>query len=142
MAMSTPPGRAVNKAAYVLGIVLGSLFFVGCIYYAMAPHAPGRVEVLLCFAGGALGWFVGILISPRDEDEKAAFVNYGKAISAFVTGFVLAKLDRIFEDVMRPENLPKAGEDYLVRTLLFVTTFVIGVLFTFVGRGYGFRRPR
>jgi uncharacterized membrane protein len=134
--------REVHPVAYILGIALGLVFFAGCIYYALRPHDPSAPYVLLCLSGAALGWATGILISPRNETQYENFVSYGKSISAFLSGFVLAKLDRIFEEVVRPNSIEKHADDLLVRMLLFLTTFTIGTLFTFVGRGYGGVRTR
>jgi len=83
------------------GLILGVLFFGGCVYYALHP-VGAYLNVLFCLFGGASGWFAGILISPKTQIQKEEFGSYGKAISAFLSGFVVAKLDRVFEQSVQP----------------------------------------
>lgn len=45
--------------------------------------------------GLAMGWVVGIVISPGSKDEASEFSILTKAISTFITGYVLANLKGI-----------------------------------------------
>ena len=122
---------------YLGGFVVGLGFFGVSVYYA--AHSEGAViNVMLCFFGGVTGWFVGILISPSSAGQKQMFSEYGKAISAFLSGFVLAKLDRIFEQSMPGDQSGQHSDLLLLRMLLFSTTFVIAAVTMFAGRGFGY----
>ena len=66
---------------------------------------------LVGLAGMAVGNILGFFASPYNKGEKTAFSEYGKAIAAFVTGFLLSKFDKLMEVVADPENL-KLNPDY------------------------------
>jgi len=92
------------------------------------------LHVLLCLFGGALGWVIGIAISPLDAGEKKQFSDWVKAITALISGYVVAKLDTILQSAWSAA----AGDHELLvaRLLLFGTCFLLTALFTFVGRRY------
>lgn len=46
--------------------------------------------------GAALGWAIGILLAPYEEEQKR-FQRLSKSIAGFLAGYVAAKIDRIFE---------------------------------------------
>ena len=69
-----------------------------------------------------------MLISPY-PDERRQFSEFRKAISAFVGGFVLAKIDPLL--AAASTNVP--GSTLLLgRVLLFGTTFLLCLQFTYV----------
>jgi len=130
-------GSFFDRDAYVLGVLLGILFFIACVVFAAMQGTAWLIDVLLCLFGAASGWFSGILISPDDEDQDRRFSIYGKSISAFISGFVVAKLDGIWETTIEPHLLTIALGPIIVGALLFGITFAIGVLLTFAGRDFG-----
>jgi hypothetical protein len=66
---------------------------------ASAQYATGVVEfaynVAAATFGLAMGWVLGIVISPGSKDEASEFSLLTKAISTFLTGYVLANLKGI-----------------------------------------------
>jgi len=68
-----------------------------------------------------------------NRGEKAAFSEYGKAIAAFVTGFLLSKLDNLLEIVADPENL-KVNPVHGARALIFVIAMATATISTYVFR--------
>jgi hypothetical protein len=89
------------------------------------------LNILTCLFGGAAGWWAGILISP-DPTEQAQFSVFRKTLSAFLGGFVLAKIDLLFQGAMA-QNLA-ADPIFVGRLFLFITTFLICAQFTYVAR--------
>jgi hypothetical protein len=77
---------------------------------------------------------VGILITPLDEGEKKQFSDYAKAVSTLISGYLLAKLEK-FPSYAKPW-MATAGTSLFLPFLLFSTCFLIGTLFTFIGRRY------
>ena len=75
-----------------------------------------------------------MLITPISPKEQAVFSETGRALSTFVTDYLVAKIDRIFDVAM------KKGENvnalFVGRLLMFVSMFALGVLATFVWRSY------
>jgi hypothetical protein len=121
------------EIGYFGGIVVGIGFYITCFYYA--AHSPGpSINVLLCCAGATSGWFVGILTSPSTDTEKKEFSTYGKAISAFLSGVVLAKADSIFEQSIQANHQAGVIDLLLLRALLFGTTFIVAATVMFAGR--------
>jgi hypothetical protein len=107
--------------------------YIACfvIAFRMRPD-EWWLNLLLCFFGGIVGWSVGVLLSPMTPSQKHAFAGYGKALSAFVSGFIVAKLEVLlkpFGGTIDVHNVVFIG-----RVLLFGTTFFLGFQFTFVAR--------
>ena len=88
---------------------------------------------LVGLAGMAVGHVLGFFASPYNQGEKTAFSEYGKAIAAFVTGFLLSKLDRLLEVVVDPENL-KPNSIYGARALIFIIAMATATITTYVFR--------
>jgi hypothetical protein len=117
------------------GYALGFGAFAFSVYAALHAGANPPLQVALCLFGGVLGWVIGILTTPLSPSERKRFSDFAKAVSAVITGFVLAKLDSVF-----PALLDKAaaaeGETILLRVTLFSTCLLIGFLYTFITRLY------
>ncbi|NOI77346.1 hypothetical protein F0224_16795 [Vibrio coralliilyticus] len=118
----------------IIGYTLGTIAFVYAIYAAFTfgvSKQDSAFNVLLCVAGGLFGWITGILLTPK-EDEKKDFSKIGGALFTFVTGFLLAKLEPIFDAELNGQE----PSTMLTAVLLFVVCFGVGALFVFVGRKY------
>ena len=75
-----------------------------------------------------------MLITPVSPKEQAIFSETGRALSTFVAGYLVAKIDRIFDIAMkRDEN---ANGLFVGRLLMFVSAFALGALATFVWRSF------
>jgi hypothetical protein len=85
---------------------------------------------LVGLAGMAVGHILGFFASPYNQGEKAAFSEYGKAIAAFVSGFLLSKLDKLLEVVADPVNHPIPG----ARALIFIIAMATATITTYVFR--------
>jgi len=117
----------------VFGYFLGGLMYIACfvIAFRMKPE-EWWLNLLLTFFGGIVGWSVGVLLSPMTPGQKETFAGIGKALSAFVSGFVIAKFDvlvKAFGGTVDIHDVVSTG-----RLLLFGTTFFLGFQFTFVAR--------
>jgi hypothetical protein len=132
MPAEAKPKRSLNWKV-ILGYVLGAAAFITCIFIARAIDL-WWLNVATCIFGLALGWNVGFLLSPFAE-EKHEFATYGKAVMAFVGGFLVAKLDVLFGGAQLQKLV--SSDVSVTRFLLFGITFFDGVQFTWVGRRYG-----
>ena len=88
--------------------------------------------VLLWGRPGLGDWYC---ITPLDTAEKQRFTDFATAVSAFVSGFVIAKLG-VIADQLVGKLVETGGEVLLFRTLLFGTCLLIGFLFPFINRLY------
>lgn len=128
-----------NNLGLWIGFSFAGLCVLGIIYAALAMKAPADVSprqlnLVILIAGGLVGWVVGMLITPISPKEQAVFSDAGKALSTFVAGYLVAKIDRLF-DIATKQNENVNG--LLVgRLLMFVSMFALGVLATFVWRSY------
>ncbi len=73
-------------------------------------------------------------MTPTSADEKAKFSEYGKTITSFITGFLLAKLEKIFELIVQERG--DLSDIFVVRSLLLIVSFFLGILCTFIWRSY------
>jgi hypothetical protein len=122
------------KAAIASAAVLDLTLIGASLATGTGIEARAMNLAILALASGA-GWLIGTIISPYDSKEEAAFSNYSKAVSAFASGYLVAKIDKIVEHVFSPEFL--ATPDAAFRMILFLGGFIIAVLITFVARRYG-----
>jgi hypothetical protein len=119
-----------------LGAVVGVLAVLGLLLIAAKTDPPVTLNLVLVIAGGTLGWTLGILVSPY-APESHTFSEYGKGITTFLSGFGLASVSRIVEYGLNTAQQGKVpGTVLLTRTLLFVGSFFLFVVFLFVVRSY------
>ena len=123
--------KAFKEAGPALGFVFGAGVFG---YFLWAAAQQGMLAVLLVLVGGLLGWAAGILITPATQNEVEKFAEYGKALATFVTGYLVAKLDKLFDKTVG--DISDFNSPVLIYLLLFVGSFVLGGLSTFIWRRY------
>lgn len=88
---------------------------------------------LFILLGLVIGWGVGTLLSPFNPDEKENFSGMVKAISAFISGYILAKMDKFFE-VIQSRDFFEEGT--LERIILFLVAFFLSMIIVFINRTY------
>ena len=117
-----------------IGYVIGGLAAIALIWAAFGLDSPPRLNIVLLISGGLIGWIVGVLMTPGSADEKAKFSEYATALSTFVTGYLVAKLDRLFD--LSTQDAANVNAMSVGRILLFASGFALGALFTFIWRAY------
>jgi len=92
------------------------------------------INLAIIVLGLSIGWLFGMYISPYGEGEKQRFVEYATAVSAFVSGYLVAKLDGLITKLLSPEQVlqPVAG----FRVIAGFSTFILSMLVTYVVRAY------
>lgn len=86
--------------------------------------------------GLAAGWAIGILLAPY-QSERDRFREYVKVASAFITGYGVSKLDRLFDlwtDPVRGSLI--LSQAFAYRGLLCITSFLLAAVTTYVSRKY------
>lgn len=124
-----------NDTKILIGYGIGGLVSLSTIACAFVGGESWPLQVTLCFLGGAVGWTVGIVLSPLDEEEGTRFGSMSKAFVALFSGFTIAKLEEPIVQGVRVA-LEQDGHLYSFRICLFMTLFVIGFLFTLISRLY------
>ena len=117
------------------GYFIGAVVFIGCILIALFGPTKG-LSTVLCLLGGASGWVVGIVATPKDEDDKAGFSNLTRGLLTLGSGYLVGKLA---DDVAAAVSsaIKQSPEQLEFNAFLFLTCFMIGLLYTLVTRLYG-----
>lgn len=73
-------------------------------------------------------------MTPQSPGEKSNFSEYGTAISTFITGYLVAKIDRIFDLAIK--DRADINGVLIGRVLMFVSAFILGAGSTSIWRTY------
>lgn len=129
------PSQLMAGIVFVIGLIV----FIGfCVVYE-AGGAGGRmtiaINVLVFFTGAVLGLVIGTLFSPFDRDDALKFESVGKAATAFLSGFVIAKADSVLL-AFTSAAASDLTSPLMVRTLLFFASAIWGGYAVFLSRAY------
>lgn len=89
---------------------------------------------LICILGVLVGWIVGTLASPYSHEEAEQFLTIGQAATAFLSGYVVSKLDRLLEKTLFAEGAIKA--EAWLRLCLFIASCLLVAIIVFINRLY------
>ena len=127
--------RSALKTSRALVI---SLFITGLGIVCFSPYLQGvqrRIYeycMLSLFAiiGATIGWLLGVIVSPRDDQDKR-FTLVSSAIGTLFSGFLLGQMNKISE--LLTNNMPEHGI-VLIRVAIGVGWFIIALSITFLTR--------
>lgn len=115
----------------LLSVTIVALCFI------VAPNKQaGAVSLLLGIVGLLIGWMVGVALTPYSQEEKYQFSTYTKAIGVFASGYVAAKIDRIFEYLASPDNIFVSNTQTGLRLLIFIAAAFLALITVFTHRQY------
>ena len=92
------------------------------------------LNLALLVLAWVIGWVLGTLAAPYTKKEESQFTVYAKAVSVFVSGYLVGKLDHLATDVFSPEVLMKPLAAF--RLAAFVATALLAALVTRSFRTY------
>ena len=122
---SSTPGAILSIAnsggVYLIVLAISAQYSVDAVGFAY--------NVAAATFGLAMGWVVGIVISPSSTDEQSEFSLLTKAISTFLTGYVLAYFKDIKIDQVQHFLFDRPGVPFrlLVGTACFFSTIAVGI---------------
>ena len=92
------------------------------------------INLAIVVLGVSVGWLLGMYISPYGKGEEQRFAEYATAVSAFLSGYILAKVDGLITKLLSPEQIlrPVAG----FRLIAGFSTLIVTMLVTYVVRAY------
>jgi hypothetical protein len=129
---NTTVAREFNKSTTpgaILTIVnSGGVYLIVLVASAQAADtvAAFAYNVAAATFGLAMGWVVGIVISPGSKDEASEFSLLTKAVSTFLTGYVLANLKGITQhDVSTFLSKPGIAFRLLIGTACCFSTVAV-----------------
>jgi putative flippase GtrA len=134
MQKNTPRASELfREKGALLGYLLGIPWLLGLFWAAHAMGGSLPLNVLILLGSGLAGWILGVLVTPLPH-EATRFSEYGKTITAFVSGFLLSKFERLFDLAITQKS--DVSDIFVSRILLAAASSMLGILFTFVWRSY------
>ena len=125
------------------GLLVGFIVFGAVLWLSHRVHSelsdPGFAQtVLIGVSGWALGWLIGFLVSPNTSHELKNFSQATGTITAFIGGFLLAKMEPSFTPIFANGQLIDEPL-YGIRVLIFIICFVVAAINMYVFREQGGR---
>jgi hypothetical protein len=126
-----------NYTTILVAIAVGPLCLVICAI--LASWISSKLEDksatwLVQLAGMACGAFLGFLASPRARGEQAAFLTFAKAISAFLSGYALSKIDHLIDSLFKGDIYK--DQLLVARLLIFFIAMIISFMIAYSYRAY------
>jgi hypothetical protein len=127
--------RAIGKYTSILvALSIGLLCLAVCALLAwhISPKGERYLTLLIQLAGMACGGFLGFLASPKAPSEQVTFLTFAKAISAFLSGYALSKIDNLID------TLTKNSDLYI---LIFFLAIIVSLMMVYSYRAYVQKPP-
>lgn len=120
--------------------LLASFTAAGILYLAIIGLLISwwdSYAALSAIVGLSCGWASGILLAPYDEEAKK-FKGYSKAVGGFITGFLIGKLDKVFDTLTEKDHDASRLYDPLIerRIWIAIVSFLVTAIAVFVARTY------
>lgn len=119
----------------ISAVVLGGTVVYLSLVVGEDAKAASSLNLLIVVLGLSIGWLFGILLSPYSESEEKKFTNYAKAFGIFASGYLIGKVDKVLEELLKPDFILDSVHGF--RVMAFAAAFVVGLVITFVFRRYG-----
>jgi hypothetical protein len=126
-----------NYTTILVAIAIGPLCLIICAILAswMNSKLEERAATwLVQLAGMACGAFLGFLASPKAPGEQAAFLTFAKAISAFLSGYALSKIDHLINTLFQGDIYK--DQIMVARLLIFFVAMIISFMIAYSYRAY------
>lgn len=113
-----------------IGYVGGGVLLI--VFFSVAVIAEQwSLNLLYVLVPLILGWAAGILFTPTGQGQATQFGAIAGGVAALFSGFIIGR----FEPLLEPLKSPSAWTPlYQERLLLAVGSFILGALFTSIGR--------
>jgi hypothetical protein len=114
---------SIGFAALLLAITFVLCWLIG------SDAESHYINVAVFVFSWALGWLLGTMIAPYDSGEATLFTRVSKAISAFLSGYLLAKIDDLTKALFDPGFILQPLPGFRAMEFISVTTIVMIVVF-------------
>lgn len=123
----------------LFGSVIAGLAMGGSVTYLSYmvgdDYKASALNLLIVILGLALGWLLGILLSPYSDVEEKKFTEYAKAFGVFASGYLVGKVDKVIEALFQPDFVLESVHGF--RVMSFLAALIISLVLTFIFRRYG-----
>lgn len=127
---------------YPATTISSTVFLLALLYalWTLAPVIGGNpvTNQLLIVLGILLGWAVGMFATPFTRVDREDFAAVRKAIYAFLSGYLVSKVDRFLERMLFKDGDP--SEIVWKQSALFAGAVIASALMIFTWRRYAFQR--
>jgi len=127
---------------YPFSVIFTNLFaiaFGACIAWLcilLSSDAQQQVlNFLIALMGALVGWALGMFFAPYNDKEAARFSSIGQAVSAFISGYAVSKVDRLFEETLFDDSASPVPISWIRMGLFFCSTLLV-MLSVFSNRAY------
>ncbi len=131
------PGTVLLTGIVFLVMVGFIWHLTGCTGGAKNDPNATSANRLVALIGALCGWIIGVAFAPFSKAEYDQFQAITSVVSAFLSGYVVSKLDRYLEGVLFPIG-PETRNSW-ARVGLFVAAFLLAAVTVFLNRLYAFR---
>lgn len=116
--------------------LFGGLFAILliCNFWLAKDSNSVMINLLIIVFGSSVGWIFGIFSSPYTTTESSKFNSFVKAVGAFFSGYILAKMDGLIAHMLNPEFLFVFDNGF--RTISFAVAAILIFLITYIYRTY------
>lgn len=121
------------KISIGFATVLLVVLFVLCLLEGDGAESH-YINVAVFVFAWAIGWLLGTLIAPYDAGESTMFARVSKAISAFASGYLLAKIDVLTKTLVDPDFIMRPLPGF--RAMVFISVTAIVMIVVFFARKY------
>ena len=127
-------GRHIGNVIFTNLFGLAILIFLGWACMELGRTTDGKLGYALVGLTGMLtGWGCGMYFAPYKE-ELGKFLTIGQAVSAFVSGYLVSKVDRFLEASLFPTEGVMAGDWF--GAAIFAAAFLNAALVVYSNRSY------
>jgi ABC-type uncharacterized transport system permease subunit len=118
----------------LFAVLFGSLLAYLCVILGADRPAVG-LNLLVALLGALSGWAVGMFFSPIDERDAQRLQFVGKTVGAFISGYLLGKIDPFLVEQMKRATESPSTINW-IRVGLFGASALLGAVVVFVNRAY------
>ncbi|MBP6893109.1 MAG: hypothetical protein KBC94_01705 [Pseudacidovorax sp.] len=134
---TSAPGTVILTTLNFIVVVSLLWHLTAKVAGAAGNQAATNINRLIAIIGGLCGLIIGFALSPFSGAELKQFRFIAGLVSAFLSGYVLSKLDRFLENALFPVDAP--NHNSWARLGLFVAAFLLVSSTVFLSRLYAFR---
>jgi hypothetical protein len=118
----------------IFAVLFGALLVYLCVILGADRSAVG-LNLLVALLGALSGWALGMFFSPIDERDAKRLQFVGKTVGAFLSGYLLAKIDPFLVEQMKRATETPSNVNW-IRVGLFGASALLGAVVVFVNRAY------
>lgn len=134
---TTEPGTVIFSAVAFIFFAYLIWHLTSVLSGAKTDESKKSANRLVALIGALSGWVIGMAFSPLTGTEQAHFTEISQAVSAFLSGYVVSKLDRFLEAKLFPVDTTTV--ESWSRIGLFSAALLLASVTVFVNRTYAFK---